>query len=128
MDDKTIAWGRADSWFFVDDLAHQLRAASDLLLLMHEIAEDSYCESWSDATAMSLWRVALDPEAQPEERGGFGYDQTERAEAHRLVELCRQAGCWWTWDEATKNVAMVPLTEWVEQHGKPSWWPKSEAA
>lgn len=123
-DDRIISWGRADAWFFVDDLAAQLKASSELLMLMHEIAEDSYCESWSGSTSVALWRVVLDPSVQPEERDGWGYHRTERREAERLAELCREARCWWTWDEAAGDVAMVPLSEWAAEHGCPQWMPQ----
>lgn len=119
-----ISWGRADAPFVcLDDLVSQLKSAAELLLLMTEIAEDAYCESWSDGTAPSLWRVVLNAEGQPDVRDGLGYGRTAKAEARELARLCRQAQCWWTWDELANEVAMVPLSEWAAEHGKPEWMP-----
>lgn len=119
-----ISWGRADApYAFADDLSRQLKSAAELLGLMTELAEDAYCESWSEATAPELWRVVLDVDGQPEVRGGFGYDQTTKHDARELTRLCREALCWWTWDESAREVVMVPLSEWAAQRGKPEWLP-----
>lgn len=113
---RVIDWGRADDpWVFVEDLASQLSDAAELLRAMTDEAEEAYCESWSDATALGLWRAVVNAEAQPEERSGWGYEDTDRATARRLGELALSARCWWTW--VGDSVRMVPLSEWEAEHG-----------
>lgn len=113
---RVIDWGRADDpWIFTEDLADQLEAAAKLLRLMTEEAEEAYCENWSDATSPELWRAAVSAEAQPEQRTGWGYDDTSRAVAFELRRLALEAKCWWVW--VGDNVRMVPLSEWEAEHG-----------
>lgn len=90
-------------------LAAELRKARDphaacrLLFEMHDASEDYSCSSWDECAAQRI------REGRPSEGSDLGFLVVTPQTIATCSLLAREAGGWWSWDDAKKDLVFVPL-------------------